>query len=224
MPPRDWWLDEAAHAGPEHLDAEYVAAYDDKARTDWSDDVAALREYGVGPSSTVVDLGAGTGTFALTIAPHVARVVAVDVSTAMVALMRSRGIDAVQAGLLTYEHEGDPADAVVSRNVLHHLPDFWKAVALERVARMLRPGGAFFLRDIVYAFEPGDAEAAIEAWLQAAPDDPADGWTRPQLAEHVRDEHSTFTWLLEPMLQRAGFEIRERSASAIYASYRCVRR
>ncbi len=33
------------------------------------------------------------------------------------------------------------------------------------------------------------------------------GWTRPELAEHVRDEHSTFTWLLEPMIERAGFDI-----------------
>ncbi len=28
-----------------------------------------------------------------------------------------------------------------------------------------------------------------------------------QFEEHVRDEHSTFTWLLEPMLARSGFTI-----------------
>lgn len=27
--------------------------------------------------------------------------------------------------------------------------------------------------------------------------------------EHVRDEHSTFTWLLEPMIERAGFAIEQ---------------
>jgi hypothetical protein len=37
-----------------------------------------------------------------------------------------------------------------------------------------------------------------------------DGWTRAELEEHVRDEHSTFTWLLEPMFERAGFVIEER--------------
>src|SRR3989442_11336867 len=63
-----------------HLDADYVAAYDEKSPTDWSEDVATLQALGIGPTSTVVDLGAGTGTFALAIAPHVARVVAVDVS------------------------------------------------------------------------------------------------------------------------------------------------
>jgi hypothetical protein len=39
-------------------------------------------------------------------------------------------------------------------------------------------------------------------------------------------EHSTFTWLLEPMLARSGFEIKERhlSANGIYAAYVCTRR
>ena len=197
----------------------YVATYDAKAQTDWSDDIATLLESGIGPASTVVDLGAGTGAFAHALSPYVARVVAADVSPAMVAHMRASGLDAVRAGLLTYD--GPAVDAVVSRHVLHHLPDFWKAVALERIAQMLRPGGILLLRDIVYAFDPRDVEPRIDAWLDGAPNDPAQGWTRAQLAEHVRDEHSTFTWLLEPMLERAGFEIRRRetSDSGIYARY-----
>ena len=214
-----WRLDEREHAGGEHLDPEYVAAYDAKSPTDWSDELELLRGRG-----TVVDLGAGTGSFAAAIAPHVGRVVAVDVSPAMVEHMRRRGLDAVNAGFLTYAHEGERADAVHSRNALHHLPDFWKAVALDRIALFLRPGGLLLLADIVYSFEPADADAAIEPWLASAPTDPARGWTAEQLAEHVRDEHSTFTWLLEPMLERAGFEICERTTSdnRIYASYVCT--
>jgi SAM-dependent methyltransferase len=218
-------LDELAHAGQEHRDPAYVAAYDQKSPTDWSGDIATLRAHGVGATSTVVDLGAGTGSFARAIAPHVARVVAVDVSEAMVAAMRARGVEAVRSGFLTYEHEGAPPDAVFTRNALHHLPDFWKAIALERVARLLRPGGVLRVRDLVYSFEPGEADAAIASWLAAAPDDPAAGWTAAQLARHVRDEHSTFTWLLEPMLERVGFEIRDRwlSPTRTYAAYTCVR-
>jgi hypothetical protein len=34
-------------------------------------------------------------------------------------------------------------------------------------------------------------------------------WLRAEFEEHVRDEHSTFSWLLEPMLHRAGFEIED---------------
>ncbi len=221
-----WRLDELAHAGQEHLDALYVAGYDRKSSTDWGEDVADLRALGIGSASTVVDLGAGTGAFAEAIASHVRRVVAVDVSPAMVAALRARGIEAVQAGFLTYEHSGDPADAVMTWNSLHHLPDFWKAVALSRIASMLRPDGVLLLRDLVYSFDPADAASAIEAWLRAAPTDPAKGWTAEQLAEHIRIEHSTFTWLLEPMLARTGFEIKERhlSPNGIYAAYVCTRR
>jgi SAM-dependent methyltransferase len=220
-----WRLDELAHAGQEHLDALYVAGYERKSATDWSEDVADLRALGIGSGSTVVDLGAGTGAFAVAIAPHVRRVVCVDVSPAMVAALRGRGLEAVQAGFLTYEHSGDSADAVVTRNALHHLPDFWKAVALSRIASMLRSGGVLLLQDLVYSFDPADAATAIEAWLRAAPTDPAKGWTAKQLAEHVRIEHSTFTWLLEPMLAETGFEIKERhlSPNGIYAAYVCTR-
>ena len=34
-------------------------------------------------------------------------------------------------------------------------------------------------------------------------------WSRAELEEHVRDEHSTYTWLLEPMLERTGFVIED---------------
>lgn len=52
------------------------------------------------------------------------------------------------------------------------------------------------------------------------------GWTRPELEEHLRDEHSTFTWLLEPMLERAGFSIADAhyTEDGIFARYLCVKR
>src|SRR5207302_257233 len=52
----DWYLDELAHAGPEHLDPATVAAYDRKAGTDPAPDVAALRALGLDGSSVLVDL------------------------------------------------------------------------------------------------------------------------------------------------------------------------
>ena len=46
-------------------------------------------------------------------------------------------------------------------------------------------------------------------------------WSRAELEEHVRDEHSTFTWLLEPMIRRAGFDVEEHehSEDGIFARY-----
>ena len=43
---------------------------------------------------------------------------------------------------------------------------------------------------------------------------------------HVREEYSTYSWVLEPMLERVGFDIvqREHSSSRTFAAYVCVRR
>ena len=67
MQARDWFFDEHAHAGREHLDPDYVAAYDRKAHSDAvaAEEVALLRNLGLNGRSTLVDLGAGTGALAL---------------------------------------------------------------------------------------------------------------------------------------------------------------
>ena len=59
--------------------------------------------------------------------------------------------------------------------------------------------------------QPDEVENAMDAWLANAWDDPATGYTADDLAEHLRTEYSTFTWLLEPMLERVGFEILDRT-------------
>jgi SAM-dependent methyltransferase len=229
---KTWWLDESAHAGQEHLDPAYVARYDRKAGFDPTDDLDALQRDGLGLDSRVIDLGAGTGTFAIAAAARCAHVVAVDVSPAMTASLRTRvdelaidNVTVVDGGLLSYEHAGEPVDFVYTRNALHHLPDFWKAIALDRVAKCLRAGGILRLRDLVFDFAPADAEARIGAWLEGAVTDPATGWTAAELAEHVRGEFSTYSWLLDPMLERAGFEITEREfRRSAYGTYTCRRR
>jgi ubiquinone/menaquinone biosynthesis C-methylase UbiE len=232
MPADVWTFDELAHAGDEHLDPAYVAAYDHKAAVDPAADLALLRSQGLNATSALVDLGAGTGTFTLAAAPFCRRIVAVDVSTAMLAALRAKAeqlgvtnVEYTRAGFLSFQHAGDPADAVYSRNALHHLPDFWKALALQRTASILRPSGLLLLRDLVFSFKPDQAQTAITSWLAGAASSPEDGWTRDELETHLRQEYSTFTWLLEPMLRHAGFQIRqaEYSPSGIYAAYLCAR-
>jgi SAM-dependent methyltransferase len=221
-----WYLDERAHVGPEHLDPAYVAGYDAKTQLDLEPALERLRRHGLGPGATLVDLGCGTGLLAAGAASEAGRVIGVDVSPAMleVARRRSDAVEWVEAGFLTYEHAGEPPQLVHSRNALHHVPDFWKGVALARICDLLAPGGVLVLGDLVYDFEPNEAEPRVEEWLAAAAVTPAEGWTRSELSEHVRDEHSTFTWLLEPLLAHAGLEILERVVrGGIYATYVCRR-
>lgn len=235
---KPWMIDELVHAGAEHLEPAFIAGYDRKAgcdRADGSDptdDLAELRAHGLSSGATLVDLGAGTGRFALAAAREFARVVAVDVSPAMLHVLRDRAVDAglanvdcVQAGFITYAHAGPPADGIHTRNALHQLPDFWKALALDRMARMLRPGGVLRIRDLIYDFQPGEAEAVLDDWIDGAVDDPHGGYTGKDFAEHIRTEHSTYRWLFEPMLAAAGFEIVSAEyRRSLYGAYTCIRR
>jgi len=229
-PSPGWLLDELSSAGRENLDGDHVARYDQKEDADAAAEVALLVELGLDGRSQVVDLGAGTGQFTLAVAPICARVAAVDISPVMLERLRAKvtvsevsNVEVVHAGFLTYEHRGPAADFVYSRWALHHLPDFWKALALHRVRTILRRGGVLRLSDVVYSFDPSGAEERIEQWCTTLPTEPVnDGeWVRTDLEEHVRDEHSTFTWLLEPMLERSGFRIENatHTADGVFAEY-----
>lgn len=228
-----WTLNELAHAGPEHLDPEFVAGFDRKqGYPDPTGDLDVFAAHGLNGTSTLLDLGAGTGRFALAAARRFGHVTAVDVSPAMVAHLRARAAEAglanlacVRGGFLGYAHPGPPVDGVHTRHALHQLPDFWKAVALTRIAAMLRPGGVLRLVDLIYDFRPEEAGAVFAGWFDGAATDPARGYTRDDYAEHVRTEHSTFRWLMEPMLDMAGFDIVTAGfRGRVYGAYTCVRR
>jgi SAM-dependent methyltransferase len=223
-----WLLDEIASAGRENLDPVHVSRYDAKEDAGAADEVRLLQALGLDGESVVVDIGAGTGQLTLAVASRCARVVAVDVSPVMLSSLVAKvtsaqlaNVETVHAGFLTYEHQGSPADFVYSRYALHHLPDFWKAVALQRMRGMLRPGGVLRLWDVVYNFDPAEAAERIETWCATGGADIDGEWGRWELEEHVRDEHSTFTWLLAPMIERSGFEIEdaEFSPDGMFAKY-----
>ena len=228
-------LDELAHAGSEHLDAEFIAGFDRKqGYPDAEADIAAFEAHGLGRASVIVDFGAGTGQFAIPAARRFGRVTAVDVSPGMLEAIAVKaaavtggatpsGLEYVRGGFLSY-FPAEPVDGVYTRHALHQLPDFWKALALRRIADMLRPGGILRLRDLVYDFGPAEAGAVFAGWLEGAADDPAAGYTAADYAEHIRTEHSTFRWLLEPMLAAAGLDIAEVSyGRRLYAAYTCVK-
>lgn len=128
-----WLLDEVASAGRENLDAGHVSRYDAKEDAGSAAEVLLAIRLGLTRDSVVVDIGAGTGQFAVAVAPACARVVAVDVSPLMLKALQAKvnqqglaNVEVVQAGFLSYRHRGEPADFVYSRYALHHLPDFWK--------------------------------------------------------------------------------------------------
>src|ERR1700753_863153 len=163
---RDWYYNQRGGIG---LDTAVAAIYD---RHDDSDirARAALKMLGVQKGWRVADIGCGNGVLATEAALMGAEVDAVDISPAMLALAevyakdRRAQIRTQPAGLLSFAYRPNSYDLIVSEFTLHHLPDFWKAVAMSRIYNALKPGACFFLRDIVFVNMPDGASRSVEAW------------------------------------------------------------
>src|SRR5215472_5426925 len=153
---RDWFYSERNRLGLESAVAAIYGSGDDadlRAR-------AALRLLGVKRGWRVADIGCGNGVLATEAALMGAEVDAIDISPAMLVLAklyahdRKAQIRVQPAGLLSFAYRPNSYDLIVSEFTLHHLPDFWKAVALSRIFAALKPGANFYLRDIVFVRMP----------------------------------------------------------------------
>ena len=127
----------------------------------------------------------------------------------------------IHAGFLNYHHAGDLADLVIVKAALHHLPDFWKQVALLKINKMVKMGGQLYLHDVVFQFNPQDYFSKVNAWISGF-ERLAGSQFRREAEIHIRDEHSTFGWIMEGMLHRAGFAIaKSRSGDEFVTEYAC---
>ena len=132
----------------------------------------------------VLDVACGAAHVAETIAPHVRRVVGVDLTPALLELGSAR----LQGSGITnvFLQEGDAVslpfvdgsfDLVVCRTALHHFPD--KRGAVEEMSRVCRPDGRVVVADMVApsavvrhtfddvhrAFDPSHADVLLEREL-----------------------------------------------------------
>ena len=204
---RDWYYNQRRQIG---LDNAVAAIYD---RHDDSDirARAALAALGVKPGWKVADIGCGNAVLATEAALMGAEVDAVDISPAMLALAdiyardRKAAIRIQPAGLLSFAYKPNSYDLIVSEFTLHHLPDFWKAVALSRILAALKPGAHFYLRDIVFVSMPDGTDRDVEEWADFNTKN--HDFSRESVVTHMRDEYSTFGWVIERMLVDAGFEL-----------------
>jgi ubiquinone/menaquinone biosynthesis C-methylase UbiE/DNA-binding transcriptional ArsR family regulator len=100
----------------------------------------------------VGDLGCGTGQLALTLAPFVARIVAVDRSAEMLQVARRRlrewpNVEVRRGDLEALPIDARSLDAATLNLVLHHAPD--PSAVLADAARVLRPGGRILVTDML---------------------------------------------------------------------------
>ena len=227
-----WYFDESKMAGVDFNDVTQVEVYDRNQTTSTLDrEQVLVTRLGISAEDSIIDLGAGTGNFAIQAALAGASVHAVDISEIMLNYARSKaqkaGITNIKfhrAGFLSYDHQDDLANFVVTKNALHILPDFWKMTAFLKIAAMLQPKGILYLRDVIFSFSPADYEASIDEWIRKVAKPKGEGWTAKDFESHVREEYSTYGWIIEGMLTRAGFEIVEVNYNeATYAEYLCVK-
>jgi putative AdoMet-dependent methyltransferase len=231
---RGWRYDEWKPCGVDYTDVACASSYDsrhDKFRDYTSESNRIIELLDLRADQTVIDVGCGTGAFAVRTAGRCKKIYAVDVSEAMLDCARKKvkeakltNVEFYRGGFLTYEHVADRADAIVSMVALHHLPDFWKLVGLKRLARMCKPGGKFYLFDVVFSFDVDDYESRIEQWIESTAEAAGPPFDE-EVRTHVRDEYSTFNWVMEGLLERAGFAIETADyKNDFMAAYLCTRK
>ncbi len=119
------------------------------------------------PKAQVLDLGCGAGHVSFFAAPHVARVVAYDLSADMLGVVageaEKRGLTNVDTQLGAAESlpfESASFDLVFSRYSAHHWADV--GAALREMRRVLKPGGRVVICDVASTGQP-----LFDTYLQA---------------------------------------------------------
>ena len=231
----NWIYDEYKHCGVDYSDTKLVDKYDDqhqKFRNYEKEfhgiiDFLALKNT---EDLTVIDLGCGTGATSIFAAKRFKKVYGVDVSEAMTRQAKMKlsdnklnNVDFYNAGFLSYKNQGEPVDLLITKHAFHHLPDFWKQIALLRMNEMIKPGGILCMVDVVFDFAPEEYEEKINGWILNFGKN-LDKEMKEEVETHIREEHSTFKWVLDTMIEKAGFKIEKcRSNDGFVTAYHCVK-
>ncbi len=225
--PPVWQWNEIQQVGTDYSDVGEVERYERRMgefRDLPAEDAAILAALALPDNSRLLEIGTGSGHFARAAARAGHRVMAIDVSPAMLRYAEQRaeaeglsGIEFQHAGFLTFSASSPGFDAAVSVVALHHLPDLWKATALRNIHRALKPGGQFLLGDVVFSSKGSDLAMQFDAFVNAMPEPVRNG-----AIGHVAREYSTFDWIMEGLLTRAGFRIeRTEKSKAPLIQYLC---
>ena len=108
------------------------------------------------PGEKVLDVGCGTGTLALEVAPRVGatgRVCGIDPGDQQIARARFKAARhnlfiEFQVGVIEHLNFPDQTfDVVLSTIMMHHLSDTLKREGLAEIARVLKPGGRLVIAD-----------------------------------------------------------------------------
>lgn len=214
----EWQYDELQQIGVDYGNSGEVAKYDARMRRlrDIQKEIDTLtRATSPASDSVILEFGTGTGEFAAALAALSEKLYAVDVSPVMLAYARKkaqdRGITNIEfhhAGFLSFNATPEHFDIIFTQLALHHLPDFWKSIALQNIYKLLKTGGRFFLKDVVYPAGIDDYDCFFSAVIKGVENSVGAEFTK-EIIGHIKKEYSTLDWIMEDLLKRAGFSILE---------------
>lgn len=227
----NWYYNELQQVGVDYSKIEEVEVYDAnmKKLRDVKKEVEIIKAaLNINPGQRILEIGTGTGELAIELAQYSHEVIAIDISETMLEFARDkaikRGISNLsfyQGGFLTYEHQGEAFDAVITQLALHHLTDFWKMIALRRIYQMLNEGGQLYLRDVVFPSKLDSYESFFGEVISNVKTFGGDKMAE-ETEVHIREEYSTLDWIMEGLLKDAGFTIEKANYyDGFMASYVC---
>lgn len=206
----EWQWNEFQQIGTDYADTVEVAQYEARMlqfRDIEAENRFALDRLALPHQAKLLEIGCGTALFSRTAAPSCTKVTAVDISPVMLAYAAEAAeknglsnISFIQSGFLSLELESESFDGVMTSLALHHLPDFWKQMALDKIADALKPDGKFFLFDIV--FDP--VSTSIPDYIQNTILPHAPTASRESFRRHIAQEYSTFDWIMRGLIERSG--------------------
>ncbi len=226
-----WLYNEFEQVGKDYSNQDEVEQYD-KRHSSFRDiekeSNSVIDTLGIDENDVLIDFGSGTGIFAIQAALRGTTVYAVDVSEAMITYAKNKAekagvtnINFCHAGFLTFELDDSVADCIVTTFAFHHLPDFWKAKALESMYKMLKPGGQLYIYDAILEHE--NAIENISAKIKELASSGGD-FLQEDAEDHFKKEYSTFDWIMDGLLTRAGFVIKCRDIeSGVIGTYYCIK-
>ncbi len=225
-----WYYNEFKQTGVDYTDSEEVQAYDLRmhklrdieSESKWLREILKIKD-----TDLLLEIGTGTGELALKLSAYCRKVVAIDVSKKMIDFAKMKAesqnkanIQFYNAGFLTFENYDEPFDVIVTQLALHHLPDYWKMMALRRIYGMLKEGGKFYLRDVVFPSPIQDYDSYFNNIITDLKKSAGD-----KIAEeteiHIREEFSTLDWIMEGLLKNAGFCIEAVKCDGFIVGYLC---
>lgn len=229
---KNWFLNEFKQIGKDYANQSEVNVYEsshDKFRNIYQESIDLLNVLNPSKEDKLVDFGCGTGILAIESAKVCNKVYAVDISKEMLLYAQKKAkqinidnIEFCHSGFLNFKIEDNSVNYITTNFSLHHLPDYWKGIALSRMYNILKPKGKLYIKDVVISEQ--NSLTNIQSFInnQAAL---GGNFLKEDAEIHFKEEFSTYDWIIEELLNRTGFKITSKKVElGLIAEYLCTKK